>query len=96
MKAFFFLFHSFNLLFFIAPVVLLFTSSLLTVLALLAVKFCLDFLLLLKGASLLNERRYVFRLVPLELCYALYNVFVGPLGLMTSFQWKPDPAPASK
>lgn len=90
MKAFFLLFHSSNLVLFLGLVAgLVWTNSFADGIWFFLGKLALDFLLVFKGARLLSTTIPIsFPLM--EFLYILYNTFVGPLGFIRSFEWKPD------
>jgi len=54
------------------------------------IKFCSDYVLIRNGAIVLEERQFVPWFIPMELLYLLYNVCIGPLGLLFKFSWKPE------
>jgi len=91
LKSFFFLFHTSNLVLFIGLIFGIFHSPLfLPAFAMFLGKVALDFFLVVKGASLLSEGSIWLRVVPMELLCLLYNTFIGPLGFIKDFEWKPN------
>lgn len=56
----------------------------------LLVKLISDYILLHKGATLLHEKHFLRYIVPMEFFYTAYNSFIGPLGLLLKFKWKPQ------
>lgn len=92
MKLFFALYHGSNLFLLSAMIFSLFRMEYLFVaITAMGVKFAADYLLLSKGSSLLQERKFLWFILPMELLYIAYNSFIGPLGLLLKFSWKPVP-----
>jgi cellulose synthase/poly-beta-1,6-N-acetylglucosamine synthase-like glycosyltransferase len=99
MKAFFFLFHGANLLLLVGAFAFLFAPPVtgLGVLAFLG-KLIVDAVLTVTGISILREERpfshfRFFNFLLTEILYIFYNTFIGPLGLLTTFEWKADKKP---
>jgi cellulose synthase/poly-beta-1,6-N-acetylglucosamine synthase-like glycosyltransferase len=91
MKVFFALFHLTNLIIFGAFISWLVVPGLSqTILAVFAAKTVTDGALLFAGSRLLGEKNLRPSFVLLEILYVLYNTFVGPLGLIQTFEWKPQ------
>ncbi|MBI3004394.1 MAG: glycosyltransferase [Ignavibacteriales bacterium] len=92
MKVFFFLFHFSNLLLllgllgFFAGI-----SGLALGLPTFAVKLAADVSLFLLIAEVFSQRGFGGYFLLMEILYIFYNTFIGPLGLVGSFQWKPEP-----
>ncbi len=83
MKTIFALVHSFNaavvVSFFFVPV----TAGIFAV-----AKFMLDGILIRKATHIFGNRNSLKWFVPLEICFIFYNLVVGPLGLIGTFNWK--------
>jgi cellulose synthase/poly-beta-1,6-N-acetylglucosamine synthase-like glycosyltransferase len=91
MKLFFFLFHTANLLVFLA-----FLSVLLSVGGSLpvwtfAAKIVVDMVLFVSAAPIFSGWRFAPSFVLMEILYILYNAIIGPLGFLKRFEWKPEP-----
>lgn len=56
-----------------------------------AVKLAADVTLFLLVSEMLSQRGLAAYFLPMEILYIFYNTFIGPLGLIKSFEWKPDP-----
>jgi biofilm PGA synthesis N-glycosyltransferase PgaC len=83
MKNIFTLVHSFNAVvvisFFFAPV----TAGIFA-----AGKLILDGVLIRKATQIFGNHKLLKWFVPLEICFIFYNLVVGPLGLIGTFNWK--------
>lgn len=93
MKAFFFCFHLSNLILvaglfagFLWP--LTFAGVSWFFLA----KLVFDLAFALHGSRLFGARNTILRFLPMEFLYVAYTTLIGPLGFITSFRWKPEPA----
>jgi hypothetical protein len=90
MKLFFFVFHAANL---IILLTLLFAivsgSSFLNFLPYL-IKCIFDSMLFLTASPILHETRFGFQVLFMEVLVVLYNSFIGPLGFIKKFEWKPE------
>lgn len=92
MKAFFVLFHGSNLFLFLGLLLSMFLPELFTTaVTLFFGKLLVDLMLVMRGASLLSEKVSWVQIIPMELLYLFYNSFIGPMGFLTDFEWKPDP-----
>lgn len=90
MKIFFFTFHAANLLIMFA-----FVSSLLSGLTTPLVwpylwKCAIDAVLFFNTAPFFGQRKFASTFLFMEALYVLYNTFIGPLGLIKAFDWKPE------
>ena len=90
MKLFFVAFHSANLL-----ILLTFLSSIFSGLATALVwpylwKCAIDGVLFFNTAPIFGQRRFSSTFILMEALYVLYNTFIGPLGLIKRFDWKPE------
>lgn len=99
MKAFFFVFHAANLLLLAGAFAFLFAPAV-GVLGILAFigKIIADAALTLAGLSVIREARLfsrfrLFNFLLTEILYIFYNTFIGPLGFLTTFEWKTDRKP---
>lgn len=95
MKMFFFVFHGSNLLIFLLAIGFIFSRSLFQYgIIVFALKLAVDLLLTLVGVQILSQGTVTRRMRPgnfvlTEILYIVYNTFIGPLGFLRSFEWKP-------
>jgi len=93
MKMFFLFFHASNLFLLcglFAGVILM--DSLAVGLWFFVGKLLIDAVLLMRGTSLLSVS-FSLQFILMEFPYILYNTFIGPLGFLGTFKWKPEPKP---
>lgn len=91
MKIFFFIFHLSNLILFagLAAAILMIDRFQIG-LWLFLLKILVDLVGMIRGTLLLCERQVRLQIIPMEILYLLYNTFIGPLGFLSSFSWKPN------
>jgi cellulose synthase/poly-beta-1,6-N-acetylglucosamine synthase-like glycosyltransferase len=90
MKLFFFTFHAANLL-----ILLAFVSSLFSGLSAPLVwpylwKCAVDAVAFFNTAPRFGQKKFASTFLLMEAMYVLYNTFIGPLGFIKGFDWKPD------
>ncbi|MCX7983321.1 MAG: glycosyltransferase [Bacteroidetes bacterium] len=89
MKIFFVLYHGANTFIFFMFLIGFFNQSFIYwCLGGYCTKLLADHLLLHKGASILEERKFLKWFIPMEILYIFYNAIIGPLGLVFKFSWK--------
>ncbi len=94
MKLFFASFHLSNLLiFFYFMLWLLMPGLSYMFLAAFAIKLFVDMVFLLVGGHTLGQRNLNPSFLMMEILYILYNTFIGPLGFVRRFEWKPGLKP---
>jgi cellulose synthase/poly-beta-1,6-N-acetylglucosamine synthase-like glycosyltransferase len=83
MKAIFAFVHAFNAL-------ALFSLILFPLLGIVlcTIKLVIDWFIMHHGTGLFGNRELVPQLIQLELMFVLYNLIIGPLGYLGSFEWK--------
>ena len=93
MKAFFFCFHLSNLIL-VAGLFLGFLWPHLFAEAswFFLVKVAFDLAFALHGSRLFGARTIALSFLLMEFLYVCYTTLIGPLGFVSSFRWKPDPA----
>ncbi|MGB2867181.1 MAG: glycosyltransferase [Bacteroidota bacterium] len=94
MKLFFFLFHSSNLIL-LCGFLFYLAGSTAENLALSAfvVKLTADLAVFLAAGEVLHQKGFGVRFLLMEILYIFYNTFIGPLGFINSFEWKPAEHP---
>ena len=93
MKAFFFCFHLSNLMLVAALFLgLLWPYVLSGVLWFFLAKVAFDLIFALHGSRLFGAQHTTLTFLFFEFLYVGYTTLIGPLGFVTSFRWKPDPA----
>jgi cellulose synthase/poly-beta-1,6-N-acetylglucosamine synthase-like glycosyltransferase len=90
MKLFFFIFHAANLLIVLTFLASLFAGLTIPLVWPLLWKCVIDAVLFFDTAPVFGLRRFTFSFLLMEAFYVLYNSFIGPLGLIKNFDWKPD------
>ncbi len=91
MKLFFLLFHASNLFLLCGLFAgLILMDSLAVGVWFFVGKLLIDAVLLMRGTSLLSIS-FSLGFILMEFPYILYNTFIGPLGFLGTFKWKPEP-----
>ena len=90
MKLFFFFFHAANLIMFLSCVgAVVFGSCGILFWAFVA-KMAFDSLLFVTAAPVFKETRFRLTFLFMEMLIICYNSFIGPLGMISRYEWKPE------
>jgi cellulose synthase/poly-beta-1,6-N-acetylglucosamine synthase-like glycosyltransferase len=91
MKLFFMGFHGSNLLLYISLALFFIDPAFAWGLPVFLTKTAVDMAFVILGSSQLGAPPPMFSFLFMELGLLWYNLIVGPLGILGSFTWKPDP-----
>lgn len=89
MKAFFLLFHTSNLLMFVAFVASFFMNNHITLVIPYLCKCIVDAIMFTVAAPKFGQTSFGPSFLLMEMLYVIYNSCVGPLGFLRKFGWKP-------
>ncbi|MCX6135761.1 MAG: glycosyltransferase [Ignavibacteriales bacterium] len=93
MKAFFFAFHASNALILGALAVAIVSGFSTALVWPYVAKCIIDAVLFLRAAPLFGQMKFWSSFLFMESLYVLYNSFIGPLGFMKRYEWKPSKRP---
>jgi cellulose synthase/poly-beta-1,6-N-acetylglucosamine synthase-like glycosyltransferase len=91
LKLFFILFHGFNLFLYLALAGFFISPSFAWGLPVFLIKSFVDLAFIFLGSGKFGTPPPLFSFPFMELGLLWYNLIVGPLGILGSFTWKPDP-----
>jgi cellulose synthase/poly-beta-1,6-N-acetylglucosamine synthase-like glycosyltransferase len=91
MKAFFFFYHSANLILLLGLLATVLAPTLLHVaLGAFLAKLLVDGIVMIAAGFKFGEISLAAKFLPMEILYIFYNSLIGPLGFITDFEWKPE------